>query len=180
MASPPPRRTRSQAQTGNTHLIGWLGSDSQSANVLATANMHLKIRSAVVQKLPVNMRNGFEVVKIETQVLTLLVSSAAFAAKFRQFAPTVISGLQTTGWNISEIKLKVQGGLGLPEVQKPLREARILDQGDLKAFETLKLNLRPGPLADAVSKLLRHHQGSIKPTSTPDETQPELPPVKHK
>jgi len=180
MASPPPRRTRANAQTGSTHLLGWLGSDSQSANVLATANMHLKIRSAVVQKLPINMRNGFEVVKLENHVLTLMVSSAAFAAKFRQFSPTVTSSLQTAGWNLKEIKLKVQGGLGLPEVQKPLREARVLDQGDLKAFETLKLNLRPGPLADAVSKLLIHHQTSIKPASTPGETPPAPQPERRK
>lgn len=174
MVAPPPRRTRSSAQTGSTHLIGWLGHDSQSANVLATAQMHLKLRSAVVQRLPINMRHAFEVVKIENQVLTLMVSSAAFASKFRQLAPTVTAGLQAAGWNISEIKLKVQGGLGLPEVSKPPREARTLDQEDLKAFEDLGKNLRPGPLADAVSKLLRHHRGDVRQASTPDET-PQAP-----
>lgn len=180
MVAPPPRRTRSPAQTDSTHLIGWLGHDSQSANVLATAQMHLKLRSAVVQKLPASMRNAFEVVKIENHVLTLMVSSAAFAAKFRQLAPTVTAGLQAAGWNVSEIKLKVQGGLGLPEVTKPPREARTLDQEDLKAFEDLGKNLRPGPLADAVSKLLRHHRGDLRPASTPGET-PQAPQIeKHK
>ncbi len=179
MVAPPPRRTRSPAKSGSTHLIGWLGHDSQSANVLATAQMHLKLRSAVVQKLPVSMRNAFEVVKIDNNILTLMVSSAAFAAKFRQLAPTVTAGLQATGWNVSETKLKVQGGLGLPEVAKPLREARTLDQGDLKAFEDLGKNLRPGPLADAVSKLLRHHRGDVKPASTPAETQQAPQTVKH-
>lgn len=180
MATPPQRRTRASAPTGSTHLIGWLGNDTQSANVLATAQMHLKMRHAVVQKLPVNMRNAFEVLKLDNQILTLMVSSAAFAAKFRQFAPTVSLAMQDAGWNIKEIKLKVQGGLGLPEVQKPLREARTLDQQDLKSFETLRSNLRPGPLADAVAKLLRHHQGDLKPASTPDETLPEPLPAKHK
>lgn len=158
MALPPPNRPRASAGSGSTHLIGWLGNDSQSANILATAQMHLKMRSAVVQKLPVNMRNSFEVVKLENQILTLMVSSAAFAAKFRQFSPTVTAGLRSAGWNVSDIKLKVQGGLGLPEAPKPLREARTLDREDLKAFEHLSSNLRPGPLADAVAKLLRHHK----------------------
>lgn len=172
MVAPPPRRSRTSGQSGSTHLIGWLGHDSQSANVLATAQMHLKMRSAVVSALPINMRSAFEVVKLENQVLTLMVSSAAFAAKFRQLAPRVTTHMQTAGWNIAEIKLKVQGGLGLPEVVKPPREARTLDQNDLKAFETLQTALRPGPLADAVAKLLRHHQGNtITPASTPDETQ---------
>jgi len=180
MAAPPPRRTRSTSKTGSTHLIGWLGHDSQSANVLATAQMHLKLRSAVVQRLPISMRNAFEVVKIENHVLTLMVSSAAFAAKFRQLAPTVTAGLKATGWNFSEIKLKAQGGLGLPEVAKPLREARTLDQEDLKAFDDLSKQLRPGPLADAVSKLLRHHRDDVKPASTPAETPLAPQTEKHK
>ena len=172
MVAPPPRRSRTSGQSGSTHLIGWLGHDSQSANVLATAQMHLKMRSAVVSALPINMRSAFEVVKLENQVLTLMVSSAAFAAKFRQLAPRVTTHMQTAGWNIAEMKLKVQGGLGLPEVVKPPREARTLDQNDLKAFEKLQTSLRPGPLADAVAKLLRHHQGNTTtPASTPDETQ---------
>lgn len=173
MVAPPPRRSRPSGQTGSTHLIGWLGHDSQSANVLATAQMHLNMRRAVVGALPPNMRSAFEVVKLDNHVLTLMVSSAAFAAKFRQLAPRVTAHMQTAGWNIAEIKLKVQGGLGLPEVAKPLREARALDQQDLKAFEALSCALRPGPLADAVAKLLRHHQPqpTTTPASTPADTQ---------
>ncbi len=162
MAAPPIRRSRSSGQSGSTHLIGWLGHDSQSANVLATAQMHLNMRSAVVSALPANMRSAFEVIKLDNQVLTLMVSSAAFAAKFRQLAPRVTAHMQQAGWNIAEIKLKVQGGLGLPEVVKPPREARTLDETDLKAFEVLRTALRPGPLADAVAKLLKHHQGDAQ------------------
>jgi hypothetical protein len=170
MVAPPIRRSRSSGQSGSTHLIGWLGHDSQSANVLATAQMHLNMRSAVVSALPANMRSAFEVIKLDNQVLTLMVSSAAFAAKFRQLAPRVTAHIQKAGWNIVEIKLKVQGGLGLPEIVKPPREARTLDQTDLKAFEDLRTVLRPGPLADAVAKLLRHHQGSA-PSSAQSTTQ---------
>ena len=170
MVAPPIRRSRSSGQSGSTHLIGWLGHDSQSANVLATAQMHLNMRSAVVSALPANMRSAFEVIKLDNQVLTLMVSSAAFAAKFRQLAPRVTAHIQKAGWNIVEIKLKVQGGLGLPEIVKPPREARTLDQTDLKAFEDLRTVLRPGPLADAVAKLLRHHQ-STTPSSAQSTTQ---------
>jgi hypothetical protein len=144
--------------------------------------MHLKMRSAVFSALPQNMRSAFEVVKLENHILTLMVSSAAFAAKFRQLAPRVATHMQSMGWNVAEIKLKVQGGLGLPEVAKPPREARTLDQQDLKAFEALRDALRPGPLADAVAKLLRHHQphGTTKPVSTPADTQQGLLPENHK
>ena len=158
MATVPFRRTRSSAKSGSSHLIGWLGNDTQAASVLATAQLHLKIAAAVSNALPVAMRGAFDVVKIENNALTLTVSSAAFAAKFRQLSPRVMAHLQTLGWSMTEIKLRVQGGIGLAPVVKPPREARLLDQQDLKAFDALSQQLRPGPLADAVSKLLKHHK----------------------
>ncbi len=184
MATFPPRSSRSSAKSGSSHLIGWLGNDTQAASVLATAQLHLKIRAAVSAALPGPMRGAFDVVKIENNALTLTVSSAAFAAKFRQLAPRVTAHINSLGWNMTEIKLRVQGGIGLAPVVKPPREARLLDRQDLKAFEDLNQQLRPGPLADAVSKLLRHHQashralneGSIRQASTHAGT-PEAPPT---
>lgn len=177
MASPPPRRTRSTSPSGSAHLIGWLGHDSQAASVLATAQLHLKVRAAIGEAIPPAMRGAFEVIRLEAHALTLMVSSAAFAAKFRQIAPRVTTHLQSSGWNVNEIKLRVQGGLGLPDTKRPEKEARALDQQDLQAFEELNKNLRPGPLADAVARLLAHHQPdqqAIKPASIPDET-PQAP-----
>ena len=177
MASPPPRRTRSTSPSGSAHLIGWLGHDSQAASVLATAQLHLKVRAAIGEAIPPAMRGAFEVIRLEAHALTLMVSSAAFAAKFRQIAPRVTTHLQSSGWNVNEIKLRVQGGLGLPDTKKPEKEARALDKQDLQALEELNKNLRPGPLADAVARLLAHHQPdqqAIKPASIPDET-PQAP-----
>jgi hypothetical protein len=139
-------------------LIRWLGHDAQAASVLATAQLHIKLRALVEQALPATMRGAFEVLKIERGTLTLTVSSAAFAAKFRQLAPRVTSHIQAAGWNLLEIKLRVQGGLGIPAAVTPKKEARALDQQDLKTFEALTHKLRPGPLADAVARLLAHHQ----------------------
>lgn len=177
------RRARPSANSGSSHLIGWLGNDTQAASVLATAQLHIKIRTAVSAALPAAMRGAFDVIKIESNILTLTVSSAAFAAKFRQLAPRVTTHIQSLGWNMTEIKLRVHGGMGLPPPSKPPREARILDQQDLRSFEDLNQQLRPGPLADAVARLLRHHQASgtaIKPVSTHGETPVAHPPEKNK
>lgn len=172
-----PRRPSGNPTKG-AHLIGWLGHDTQTASVLATAQLHLKLRGVVEQALPAAMRGAFDVLKIEQSTLTLMVSSAAFAAKFRQLAPRVIAHIQAAGWNLLEIKLRVQGGLGIPVAAQPPREARALDQQDLKTFEALTHQLRPGPLADAVARLLAHHQPSQgqepRPASTRGET-PEVP-----
>ncbi len=190
MVTPPNRRPRHSAKSTSSHLIGWLGNDTQAASVLATAQLHLKIRAAVSAALPAPMQGAFDVVKIENNALTLTVSSAAFAAKFRQLAPRVTAHLNALGWNMTEIKLRVQGGIGLAPVVKPPREARLLDQQDLKAFENLNQQLRPGPLADAVSKLLRHHMPTqttthdkdnmVRPVSTRAETPGAPLPEKYK
>ncbi|MEI7569326.1 MAG: DciA family protein [Alcaligenaceae bacterium] len=180
-----PRRPSGNPTKGS-HLIGWLGHDTQAASVLATAQLHIKLRSALVEALPITMRKGFEVLKIEHNTLTLMVSSAAFAAKFRQLAPRVITHIQAAGWNLSDIKLRVQGGLGIPVATPPKKEARALDQQDLKSFEDLTHQLRPGPLADAVARLLAHHQPAqvqtreVRPASIHGERPEEPAPEMHK
>ena len=170
--------------TKGAHLLGWLGHDAQAASVLATAQLHLKLRAVVEQALPSTMRGAFDVLKIEQSTLTLMVSSAAFAAKFRQLAPRVTAHIQAAGWNLIEIKLRVQGGLGIPAATQPPREARMLDEKDLKTFEALTQQLRPGPLADAVARLLAHHQPReakpLRPVSTLGETPTEPAPQTRK
>ena len=149
--------------TKGSHLLGWLGHDAQTASVLATAQRYLKLRAVVSEALPPTMRDSFEVLKIEQDTLTLMASNAAFAAKFRQIAPRVVAHAQAAGWN------------------------------DLQTFEDLNRQLRPGPLADAVARLLAHHQPTLAkepapatqaaqttPASTHGET-PEAPaPQTHK
>ena len=182
------RRPPFSNPSSGAHLIGWLGHDTQAASVLATAQRHIQLRAVVAQALPEAIREGFDILKIENKTLTLMVSSAAFAAKFRQLAPRVTTHVQAAGWNLDDIKLRVQGGLRIPVAAKPEKEARALDQQDLKAFETLNQTLRAGPLADAVARLLAHHRpqeprpaaDAIKQASTRDETPEGLEPAKRR
>ena len=60
---------------------------------------------------------------------------------------------------ITEVLIKVSIQPLAPTYQKPEKTARPLDSGDLKSFEELKAQLQPGPLADAVARLLAHHSG---------------------
>ena len=143
-----------------THPIGWLDSNSQYGNILATAQLHLKLKRLIDEALPAPLRGVFDVIKIETAALTLTVSSAAFAAKFRQLAPSVTRHLNHKGWNFTEVKLKVQGAVDVQVPIKASREARLLQPSDLESFEKLLETLRPGPLADSVARLIAHHRRS--------------------
>ena len=183
MASSHPRSTRSSGPGGGAPLFGWLGRDANAAAVLATAQRHIQMRAEVSAALPAPMRGAFEVLKLENGVLTLSVSSAAFASKFRQLAPRVTAHLQGAGWNLIEIRLRVQGPMGFGEQPRPKKEARALDGQDLKSFEDLSAQLRPGPLADAVSRLLAHHRADnkdVRQASIPGGTPEVLPPGKSK
>jgi len=160
MNRPASYRQRSNAsRRGEDTALGWLGHDSRGAGVLATARKHLQIQYAVAAVLPAPLGSVCQVARLENQRLQLVVPTAAHAAKLRQLAPRIAQALTDRGWNLSEIAVKVQAGLPKPGMrQPPPKEAQPLDETALHAFEELQERLRPGPLADAVARLLRHHR----------------------
>ena len=100
-----------------------------------------------------------QVGKLENQRLLLVVPGPAHAAKLRQLAPRIAQSLADQGWNLNEIAVKVQAGL---QARRPSTEAaeRSATPGRYRPGRVRDLapNLRPGPLADAVAKLLKHHK----------------------
>jgi len=127
---------------------------------LATARAHLQIQRAVAAVLPPALGAVCVVAKLENQRLQLAVPSAAHAAKLRQLGPRIAQALGAQGWNLNEIAVKVQAGMPKPGAKspRPPKEAEPLGATALDAFETLREKLQPGPLADAVARLLAHHK----------------------
>ena len=155
----PDRRSRDKSLPTNLSAISWLGSDRHGADVLTTARMLLSIEHAAKKILPPAIAQVCRVARIDRQQVTLAVPSAAHAAKLRQLAPRIIQLLTEGGWNLNEINVRVQAGLLQNQTKAaPIREVVPLDNNALRAFETLQNNLRPGPLADAVKRLLAHHR----------------------
>lgn len=141
-----------------TLAVSWLGSDQRGSQVLTTARTMMAMEQAAKKSLPPALAEVCKVSRIERQQVTLAVPSAAYAAKLRQLAPRIIQQLNSDGWNLNEISVKVQAGLWQNRINTPPREVIPLDDAALEAFEVLRSGLRPGPLADAVQRLLRHHQ----------------------
>jgi hypothetical protein len=153
------RPTSGRARRENT-AMGWLGHDARGAGVLATARLHLQIQHAIAAALPPGLGAVCRVARLEDQRLQVAVPGPAHAAKLRQMAPRIAQALQAAGWNLNEITVKVQAGLfdaGMKPT-RPVKEAVPLGDVALGAFEALQENLHPGPLADAVARLLRHHR----------------------
>lgn len=154
-----PTTDRSQDKGQAADLpLNWLGGDQQGASVLAAARNMLAIQDAMRQALPAAMADACQVARIERQRITLAVPSAAYASKLRQLAPRVAQMLSSKGWDVQEIAVRVQAGLPWAKAQSAPRTTTPLDDAALDAFEALRNNLRPGPLSDAITRLLDHHR----------------------
>jgi len=120
----------------------------------------MQVERVIATVLPPALAKVCRVARLENARVQLAVPGAAHAAKLRQMAPRVAQTLSMAGWNVNEIVVKVQAGMPGPGLgtPRPPREAQPLGTVALDAFEHLQETLRPGPLADAVARLLAHHK----------------------
>lgn len=152
-------RSANDGQPADLTAINWLGADQRGADVLTTARMLLSIQEVTRKGLPPALAQVCRVARLDRQQITLAVPSAAYASRLRQLAPRLIQLLAGNGWNLNEIIVKVQAGLLQDRTKMAAPRTVVpLDGNALKAFSELQDNLRPGPLADAVTRLLRHHR----------------------
>jgi len=160
LPTPAERRSRKKnAPLAELSAISWLGSDQRTASVLTTARMLLAIEQAAGEILPPALRQVCRVARMDRQQVTLAVPGAAHAAKLRQLAPRIAQRLSESGWNLNQVQVRVQAGLSHIGTNPPrVKNVEPLGTKALDAFEALQTSLRPGPLADAVSRLLAHHR----------------------
>lgn len=154
----PAKISRPKRSERNAQVLEWLGTDQHGAGVLETARQLMAAEALIVQVLPVAMARHIKVAQIDRQRMTISVPGAAHAARLRQIAPTLLKHMRDKGWNINEIILRVYAGMPDTEAKKTQRETRPLDAQALQAFAALRRNVRPGPLADALERLLKHHR----------------------
>lgn len=148
-----------KSATSSLTAISWLGSDQRGAQVLTTARELLLVEHQTRKLLPPALAQACRVARIQGPQITLAVPSAAYAAKLRQLAPRIAQSLSASGWNLTEISVKVQASLlQIGANTAHTREVTPLDDQALDAFEELKHNLKPGSLADAVQRLLTRHR----------------------
>ena len=139
-------------------MLAWAEQGQTTAAVMLTAQRLLTVQSIISNQLPVSMRNGFAVAQVKAAELTLIVDHAALAAKLRQLTPSLLKHIRDSGWNAESLKIKVASKPNRPLPHKVIREAQPLDDTALGHFENLRHTLEPGPLAEAVERLLSHHR----------------------
>lgn len=151
------KRTGQGRQSSAAPALQWLALDATGASLMAKAQDLLQAEQVVRKALPPVLAHGCRVANIDRQCITLAVPGAAHATRLRQLTPSLLRALQARGWNLTDVEIRVQAMLGAPDTTRPPREVRPLDRNALKCFHALHENVAPGPLADAIGRLLRNH-----------------------
>jgi hypothetical protein len=141
-----------------SHALEWAEQGTNSSSVLLTAHRLLALQEIIARELAPAMRASFAVTQLQGNELTLIADHAAMAAKLRQLQTSLLKHIQAAGWNVEILKFKVATRPSAPQIHQTPKLARALDHSDLRHFETLSTHLEPGPLADAVTKLLSRHR----------------------
>jgi len=137
--------------------LNWLALDTTGASLIATAQTLMEAEQVVRKALPPVLAHTCRVANMDRQSLTLAVPAAAHATRLRQLQPTILNALAKHGWNLNRIEIRVQAGLMSNASRHLPREVQPLGRKALDCFEELQKKVEPGPLADAINRLLAHH-----------------------
>lgn len=141
-----------------TQALGWLGHSPQGAQLLSTVRQLQAAQAALQAALPAALARQVKVCSINGQELSVLVPSPACAARLRQMTAVMASSMNNAGWPTKRIVIRIDASVGHERTIKPHRIAQAPDARALAAFDDLHAQLAPGPLADAVSRLLIRHR----------------------
>ncbi|WP_353172232.1 DciA family protein [Paracandidimonas soli] len=137
--------------------IQWLSTEPRAASVLDAARRLLAAQETLQRLVPGAMGQACRVALIEDARMVLSVPSAAHAAKLRQLAPTITRKMNEKGWNLTEITVKIQAARLQTAPQRPPKSVNPLGTAGVQAFSEIQPAIHPGPLADAIARLLKRH-----------------------
>src|SRR5690606_24185540 len=137
--------------------LNWLALDTTGASLIATAQTLMEAEQVVRKALPPVLAHTCRVANMDRQSLTLAVPAAAHATRLRQLQPTIMNALAKHGWNLNRIEFPDHADPISTASRHPPRVVQPLGRKALYCFESLQQKVVPGPLADAINRLLAHH-----------------------
>ncbi|MBW8901590.1 MAG: DUF721 domain-containing protein [Massilia sp.] len=122
----------------------FLRSSDRLASLLPTALRVGNLQRDVKVILP-PMYAGCDVLSFQDATLTLAVPSSAVAAKLKQQLPKLQAGLQKKGWQVDNVRIKIQMRPNVP-VREELKPSTLtLPSTAVEAFEELGDSLPETP-----------------------------------
>ncbi|WP_320347139.1 DciA family protein [Castellaniella sp.] len=150
----PPRRDRSSG----TPAHEWLGRSPQGAHMMRTAHELLAVQAVLAGTLPPSLARQVRVARIDGPRIVVMVPGPAHAARLRQTTEAAARRIRDAGWPVEHIVVRIDAAMGRVWTKKPQRMVQPLGETALQSFEGLQRQVAPGPLADAIGRLLRHHR----------------------
>ena len=112
-----------------------------------------RLTATVRRLLPRALADRVRVAEAEPPTLTLAVPAGAVAAVVRQRSPDLLASLRREGFDFTQFVVRVQVGTGVPSYMKPHKnQPHRVNPAPLRQLAS---ELPPGPLRDAVQRLLR-------------------------
>jgi hypothetical protein len=122
----------------------FLRSNDRLAALMPTALRVGNLQRDVKVILP-PMYAGCDVLSFQDATLTLAVPSSAVAAKLKQQLPKLQSGLQKKGWQVDNVRIKIQMRPNVPVREEPKPSTLTLPPTAVEAFEELGDSLPETP-----------------------------------
>ena len=114
----------------------FLRSNDRLAALMPTALRMGNLQRDVKAILP-PMYAGCDVLSFQEATLTLAVPSSAVAAKLKQQVPKLQAGLQKKGWQVDNVRIKIQMRPNVPVREEPKPSTLTLPPTAVEAFEQL-------------------------------------------
>lgn len=163
MPRPLARRNVTSAPPVSAHTRGGSGSfldflrvDDKLSALLPAATRMAALQSDCAALLP-DMFRACAVLQFGDGHLVLAVPNAAIAARLRQKLPKLQEALVQRGWQVDNVRLKVQVGAIVTRTVH-VKQA-VLPQMGIAAMADLESALDDSPLKTALANLLRHQRG---------------------
>lgn len=141
----------------NTNALEWLDTNPKTADLINVARSLLAIESLIRNLVPKSLAKHINVGQLNGQNLIILVPGPAHAARLNQITSTLSQQLNMHGWNINKIIVRINANKPVFETKRPQKNGNYLNAKALDEFAKLEQNIAPGPLADAIKRLLIHH-----------------------
>ncbi|HEX7387440.1 MAG TPA: DciA family protein [Castellaniella sp.] len=150
--------SQQRSRQAGVQALRWLDRSTSGAPLLTKAHELLALEHALTSLLPAGLARHVHVSQRDGPLLIVMVPGPAYAARLRQMVSGVARRLQDAGWPVEQIVVRIDARGPLPRTEKPLRDIQPLDTQALQSFEALGRQVAPGPLADAIHRLLEHHE----------------------
>lgn len=126
------------------------------AQVAERAYTLIALQEALMRLLPDPLRHAVRVRALQEHTLLLAASSGAVAARLKQDCPRLVQAFAARGQGITAIEVRVDPTLTQAAPAGPHKTG--LPGTALAGFTTLARQIEPGPLQEALNRLVFRHR----------------------